>query len=175
MGATDFKTNLLKIKEQKPDVIEIKGGIKEVAQIIKQMQELEMKLPIIGSNMFMEPKLWELVGEPLKGVAYPTWAPAGPAKARYDRFMADYAKKYGFDIKTVTPIFTYEATKLAAYALEKGGNSGPEAQKALVSMKDFPGITGEITFVKGERKAQYCVEKIMGPGVYETTTFCTLL
>ncbi len=174
-GTTDFKTHLLKMKQENPDVIEVKGGIKEVAQIFKQMQELGIKLPVIGSNMFREPQLWELVGGALKGVAYPTWAPSGAAKARYDKFVATYAKKYGFELKTVTPIFTYEATKLAVYALEKGGNSGPEAQKALAAMKDFPGITGEVTFVKGERKARYCIEKITGPGVFETIDFCTQL
>jgi len=37
-GTTDFKTHLLKIKQENPDVIEIKGGIKEVAQIFKQFR-----------------------------------------------------------------------------------------------------------------------------------------
>lgn len=175
MGTTDFKTHLLKIKQENPDVIEIKGGIKETAQIIKQMQELRMDLPIIGSNMFREPKLWELVGEALRGVAYPTFSPAGAAGARHDKFVADYTAKYGFEPKTVTATFTFEAAKLALYALERGGNSGSEAQKALSSMKDFPGITGEITFDEGERKAQYCIEKVMGPGVYEMTDFCTFI
>jgi len=175
MGTTDFKTHLFKIKEANPDVIEIKGGIKETAQIIKQMQELGLDIPIIGSNMFREPKLWELVGEALKGVAYPTYSPAGAAKARHDEFFSRYEAKYGFAPKTVTATFTYEAANLAMYALDKGGDSGPEAQKALSTMKDFPGITGDITFVKGERKAQYCVEKIMGPGVFEMTDFCTMI
>jgi len=174
-GTTDFKTHLLKIKQENPDAIYLWGGLKESAQIIKQMQELGMKLPIIGSNMFREPKLWELVGEALKGTAYPTWAPRGAAKARYDKFLSSYTVKYGFEPKTVTSIFTYEAAQLAVYALEKGGNTGEKAQKALLTMKDFPGITGEITFVNGERKAQYCIERIMGPGIFEITDFCTSL
>ncbi len=174
-GTTDFKTHLLKIKQANPDVIEIKGGIKETAQIIKQMQELEMDLPIVGSNMFQEPKLWELVGEALKGVAYPTFSPSGAAGARHDGYVAANVAKYGFKPKTIASTFTYEAAKLAVYALENGGNSGPGAQKALFSMKDFPGITGDITFVDGERTARYCIEKIMGPGVYEMTDFCDFI
>lgn len=175
MGTTDFKTHLLKIKDENPDVIEIKGGIKETAQIIRQMTELQMDIPILGSNMFREPKLWELVGERLKGAAYPTYSPSGSAKTRHDKFEADYKKKYGFEPKTVVAAFTYDAAKLAAFAYEKGGLTGPRAQKALIGMKNFPGITGDITFKKGEREARYCVEKIMGPGVYEMTDFCTYI
>jgi branched-chain amino acid transport system substrate-binding protein len=173
-GTTDFKTQLLKIREEKPDVIEIKGSIKEVAQIIKQMQELGMKLPIIGSNMLREPKLWELTGEAVKGAAYATWAPDPSTKSRYEKFISDYKSKYGFEPKTVTATFAYEATKLAVYALDKGGDTGEKAEKALLTMKNYPGITGEVTFTNGERKARYCVEKIMGPNLFEMTDFCAL-
>lgn len=42
----------------------------------------------------------------------------------------------------------YDAVRLVAEAIKDGGEGGPEIKDALYKIKNFPGVTGDITFDK---------------------------
>lgn len=147
MGTTDFKTLLLKVKDSKADAIAIIGSPQETVQILRQMAELGIKLPVFGSNMLREKTIVEMAGSLAEGAFYANPGPVSDeAKKRAQAYEENYKKTYGDEPRTVTSYMAYEAASLVLNAIKESGETGPEIQKWLAKVKDFPGATGEITF-----------------------------
>lgn len=68
---TDFKTQLTKIKNLKPDAIYLVGYPKEISLILKQSAELKINSKIIGTVTFEDPNIIKLAGHAAEGVIYP--------------------------------------------------------------------------------------------------------
>ena len=145
-GANDFRTQLTKIKETQPPAIYIIGHYKEIAQILKQAKELGINSQFFSVSAFEVPELLELAGDAAEGVIYvtPMYDPTSEEKiirTFVDKFQKKYRKKPG-----IVEAHAYDAVKVLAYAMEKGGISGIEIKNALYQIKDYPGVTGKITF-----------------------------
>jgi branched-chain amino acid transport system substrate-binding protein len=69
-GATDFKTELTKIKAKNPDAI-FAPGYAELAIILKQAKELGMKQQFFASVPFENPQIIQAAGNAAEGVIYP--------------------------------------------------------------------------------------------------------
>jgi branched-chain amino acid transport system substrate-binding protein len=61
--------------------------------------------------------------------------------------MADYKAEYGNDPENAFAALGYDTVNLLADAIKRAGGTDSAAVKtAIESTKDFPGITGAITF-----------------------------
>jgi len=144
-GATDFRTQLSKIKESDPDAIYI-VGYSEMGRLLVQAKELELRIPFFSCIMFEDPDILKVAGDIAEGVVY-TYPSYNP-KSREDvvaNFINIFEKKYnqkpdGFAANA------YDALKILALAIEKGGGKSEQIKKALYSIKDYPGVTGKTSF-----------------------------
>ena len=171
-GTSDFKTQLLKAKAANPDVLFPLGAPAEVVQILRQMAELNMKLPVMGSNMLREKTIIEIAGQLAEGAFYSNPGPVSDAaKERAKVFIEKYKQEYKEEPRTVTPFFANEAATLVLQAIKERGASPAEIQKWLAGVKDFPVACGEISFNEfGAPKRPIFIEVIKG-GTYTRTDF----
>jgi branched-chain amino acid transport system substrate-binding protein len=60
-------------------------------------------------------------------------------------FIEKYKKRWGKEPDLYGPYF-YDAVRMYATAIEKGGYTNEGIRKALKDLKDFPGVSGKMTF-----------------------------
>ena len=144
--ATDFRTQLLKIKDTEPDAILI-VSYKEAILILKQMEELGIKKQVLGSTLFEDAEIVEKLGKTADGVIYVYYGTFDPESE--DRIVVDFLNKfrskYKIDPGYYAPI-GYDAANILGSAMQKGGFSSEGIKTALYSTRDFPGISGSTSF-----------------------------
>lgn len=145
-GATDYRTQLAKIKEKNPEVLFVVATHKEAAQMLRQMVELKFRPVMIGTSFFDDPTLIELAGDAAEGVYFTTGAGTVMGmESKLKDFAAAFKAKFGKDPAICAKHF-YDATNLAIEAIKSGGETGPEIDKAMAKTKDYLGVTGSVTF-----------------------------
>jgi len=164
--ATDFRTQLTKIKEKSPQAIFLIGLPQESGIILKQARELGIKSRFIASDTFNDPKIIEVAGNASEGVIFPY--PSNGDPARFKQFSGKIKSKYGDDIAvTIVTSMAYDATNVLAAAMENGF-TGNEIKAGLYEIKDYPGVTGNITFDKnGDVISRLFILKIVRNGKFE--------
>ncbi len=145
-GGTDFRAQLTKIKNAKPDAVYMPGYPPEMAQIMKQAAELKLRTQFLSVTVFEDSKVLELAGQAADGVIYTTQVYDPEAK---DEIVQKFVKAYKDRFNATPDIFaglSYDATKIVALAMRQGGLQSEQIKKTLYTIKDFHGVTGLTTF-----------------------------
>ena len=88
-----------------------------------------------------------------------------PAAAFEEAFEAKFPGKQ----PAICANYFYDATNLAILAMKNGGDTGPQINEAMAKIKDFPGVTGGISFTEiGDRVAKVRVKKVEGGKLVDT-------
>jgi branched-chain amino acid transport system substrate-binding protein len=146
-GATNFRTQIAKLKEYKPDILFIVATHKEAAQMFRQMVELNFRPQVMGTSFLDDPNIFKLAGDAANGVYFTTGAnettsATQKARAEFDTaFKAKYHKAPG-----ITAKYFYDGVRLAVDAVKAVGTSGPAINAWIAKVKSFPGVTAPISF-----------------------------
>ncbi len=150
--ATDFRTQLLKIEESKPDWIFLISHVTEAGRLVKQMNDLGMTTPIFSHVFSIEGESFFVgAGNDFKNtVVYmaPKYDPADP-DARIKKYNAEYSRRYGKPSEYFGA-FGYDGLKVTVAAMRQCEN--PEdtdcVREKLFQTRGFPGLAGSISFDK---------------------------
>lgn len=130
----DFRAQLTKVKTSGANVLFLPGMGKDMALIIKQAQELELKITIIGGDGYGE-FMNEIAGDAMKGTywinhTYLDDPGMAPVFKRYKDVYKDDCKEF------VNGTMAYDATKWLLDAIKRAGKAdGPAIAKALETTK----------------------------------------
>ena len=143
--ATDFRTQLIKIKQFNPEAVYI-IGYKEQIQILKQYKELGMKAQILAPIMFEDPEIINMVGDIAEGAIY-TYRAYDPQSNQTEvkEFILNFKAKYGIEPDNWAAQ-SYDALKIVALAIEIGGYDAEGIKKEIYEIENFPGVSGLTTF-----------------------------
>jgi len=142
-GQDNFKTQISKMKPYNPDGVYVLGVPIEVGHFLKQSKELGFKTIFLMNNM-NDPNLISIAGNAAEGIYF-----AIPMFDSFDanaqEFVANYTKAYG---KTPDMLAAngYDAVYLIKYAIEHSSYDGESIKNALYQVKNYPGVSGSITF-----------------------------
>lgn len=170
----DFSAQLTKIVNSGADVLFTPQYYDEVPLIVKQAQELGWKKPIMGSDSWGSAELMKLCGDACKGYFFSTHYAAAGAKGATKEFIDKYNAKYGYVPDDVAAL-TWDATRLLLQAIQNCGTLSGSLEKdrdaireQLAKIKDFDGITGQMTFAShGDPVKCAVVVKISDKGEFE--------
>jgi ABC-type branched-subunit amino acid transport system substrate-binding protein len=141
LGGTDFRTEILKVKEVNPAVTFIVDHVKEAAIVFKQARELGFTTQWVTDVSIVAKEVPELAGkEATEGV----WGlRAGSMETpEYKKFAAAFEKKHG-ESPTIWADFAYDTMMMVAKAIEKGGYTADGIQKALFEVGEtYTGPSG---------------------------------
>jgi len=144
-GATDFRTQITKLKKLKPDGVYLVGVPIEAGNILKQSLELGFTPQFLTNNM-ESPELIKIAGKAAEGIffAIPAFDPNSP-NPKVQEFVKKYRAKYGRE-PDMFAVNAYDAVYLIKLAIEKAGYNGEDIKNALYDIKDFPGVNGTLSF-----------------------------
>ncbi len=171
---TDFSSQLTKIIKSGAQVLFTPQYYNEVALIVQQAKELGWKGPIVGSDSWGSAETVKLCGKACYGQFFSTHYAAAGAKGATKEFINRYNKKYGYVPDDVAAL-TWDALNIAKRAIESSGNitgniktDRTSVRDALAKIKNFKGITGDMTFTEnGDPKKCAVIVRISNKGEYE--------
>ncbi|HBG22855.1 MAG TPA: ethanolamine utilization protein EutJ [Peptococcaceae bacterium] len=143
---TAFKSQLTSISSKNPEFIYVPTYYNQVGLIIKQARELGIELPMMGADGWDSPKLVSIAGaESLQDCYFTNHYSIEDPAEHIQSFVKAYDEKYGATPDSFAAL-GYDAGYLLAEAIEQAGSAEPEKiQEALANIKDFEGISGEMT------------------------------
>lgn len=153
LNATDFRTQLTKIKESGAKIgYLIAFSSNEFASILTQSKEIGLKLQWYSYSGIETKETLELAKNAAEGIVY-SYPQYDLNDAAFDNFQNKYESlhKSWADIYTVT---SYDAIKLLSFVMKNNGTSPTEIQQGLRNIGSFKGIFGETKFTNKQ-----CVEK----------------
>ena len=154
--ATDFNSILTTIKGKKADIVFF-GGMDAVAgPMMRQMKSLGISAKFMGGDGICSTELVKLGGDAIAdNQVYCAEAGGveGQGKAGMEKFKTAFKAKFGTDVQVYAP-YVYDGVKVMVAAMVKAGSSDPAKYlPVLAATKDYPGVTGPITFdEKGDIK-----------------------
>ena len=137
-----------------PDVIYFGGYYTDGGLIRAQQVELRIKADFVGGDSVDNPDFLKLAGSSAKGtylinVPTPSVLPYPLAK----NFLKAYKARYHMMPPSIWTLLNTDGLRAILFAIKKTGTTNTvKLAKYLHNLKDFPGITGPVTFLKsGER------------------------
>jgi branched-chain amino acid transport system substrate-binding protein len=149
--ATDFSSQITKIKalNPQPDFYYVAAMPYNIGPLVKQFRDAGITGPIVGGDGYDTPDLVKVAGAAAENVYFTTHAlmDATGGTDGIKKFMTAYKAEYGNDPENAFAALGYDTVYLLADAVKRAGGTDSAAVKsAIESTKDFPGITGAITF-----------------------------
>ncbi|KPJ97548.1 MAG: branched-chain amino acid ABC transporter substrate-binding protein [Desulfobacterales bacterium SG8_35] len=171
---TDFSSQLSKINKSGAQVLFTPQYYNEVALIVQQAHELGWTGPIVGSDSWGSAETVTLCGKDCYGLFFSTHYAAAGAKGATKEFIERYEKKYGYTPDDVAAL-TWDSLRLVQTAIENTGkltgkikNDRRAVRDALAQIKNFKGITGDMTFTEeGDPIKCAVIVRISDKGEYE--------
>ena len=150
---TDMTAQLTKIKQTDAQALVVWGTNPGPASIAKNVQQLGITLPYIGSHGIASMKFIELAGDAANGVVFPAGKllipssiPEGSAwREAVDSFSKAYKAEYQMDIDTYAA-HGYDAGSIIVEAMKKVGTDSAELRDQIEKTKDFAGVDGVYTY-----------------------------
>jgi branched-chain amino acid transport system substrate-binding protein len=153
-GDTDFSAQLTKIKDAGAEFFFTPQYYNEVPLIVQQAHQLGWDAPIVGSDSWGSPDTVELCGEDCYGLFFSTHYAAEGATGATKDFIDSYNAKYGYVPADVAAL-TWDSFRIVQQAIQDCGEiTGDLAadrqcvRDAMANIKNFQGITGEMTFTE---------------------------
>ena len=172
---TDYSTLVARLKAHqdagKIDCVSPTGAIPgNVGLIVKQLREGGVTIPIIGADGFDTPLLVEVGGKHAEGVIFVTHVSLNSPAPEVQGFVKNYKEKWGVEPENAFAALGYDTVNLTAQAIKIVGSAEPaKIEEGLALVKDFPGVTGSITFAEGSKVPQKGVSVlVVKNGVFET-------
>lgn len=171
-GERDFNAILTKLKAAEPDVVLFTGYYPEAGLLLRQAKEMGWNIPFIGGDATNHPDLVKIAGKDSAAGFYFLTAPlpkdldTPEAKA----FVAAYKKKYGSAPNSIYAVLAGDGFRVLVTAIKNTKSTDPDklADYLHTKLKDFPGLTGKISFnEKGDRVGEvYRVYKVNAQGQF---------
>lgn len=157
----DLVAQLTNLKAKGAEVIIDWGHPSQSATLQRQNKQLGLNFPIIGSPGYSMPATIKLAGDACNGSyavvdGIPTQNP--------DPKVKEWAKKY-HDLFGADPDFhasaSYDGMYLLKMAIEKAGSTDADAiRKAMLTIRDYPGIANNYTFKDGNGPHQVVIVRL---------------
>ncbi|WP_022671210.1 branched-chain amino acid ABC transporter substrate-binding protein [Hippea alviniae] len=166
-GSQNFTPILTKIKSYHPDVIYFGGYYTDGGLIRAQMVQLGIKADFVGGDSNDNPEFLKLAGKAAVGaylinVPLPNMLPYPAAK----EFLKAYRETYHENPASIWTLFNVDGLRVILYAIQqtKSLDTKKIAHYLHYELKDFPGITGPISFApNGERIGSAYMAYQIGP------------
>ncbi|RST71858.1 branched-chain amino acid ABC transporter substrate-binding protein [Siminovitchia acidinfaciens] len=146
IGQSDYKAQLTKIKNLKPDLVLASALYNEGAVILDQARKMGIDVPFVGGNGFNSPEIINIAGDAANGLIVATPWFSGKDDEKVQTFVKKYNEAYGKDPDQFAAQ-AYDALYLMAEAIKTAGEDDPDAiRDGLAGIKDFEGILGTMSF-----------------------------
>lgn len=162
-ATADFRSLLAPIGVDKSEALVIVAqSIPLAAQVVRQLSEIKLDLPLLGSETTGNvPSTWPQYSSLFEGMVFaqPDYQLTGPLAVgmigRYNKRFGGTGLKYPYQAEA------YDAANILVKTIERCGDDVELVRQCLEALKDFPGVTGKISFDEnGDATHSYVLGKI---------------
>src|SRR5688572_3081586 len=145
-GDQDFNAQLTSLKGGNPEVIFVPGYYNDVGLIAKQARDKGITVPLIGGDGWDSTQLYAIGGTALNGSYFTNHYSPYDTDPKVQKFVNDYKARYN-TLPDALAATAYDAALIMFDAIKRAPSlDGPAIRDALAATKDFPGVTGTVTF-----------------------------
>jgi branched-chain amino acid transport system substrate-binding protein len=142
----DFSAILTKVKQSNPDVLFIPDYYNKVGLIVKKARELGIAATFVGGDGWDSPEMASIAGGAINGGYFTNHYSPDDPRPEVQEWVAKYQKRFGARPDALATL-GYDAALLLIQALKNSPRATSEEIKdALGQIKDFPCVSGRITF-----------------------------
>ncbi|MBU1568915.1 MAG: ABC transporter substrate-binding protein, partial [Proteobacteria bacterium] len=153
-GSTyDFASILTKVKMSGAEGVLLGSLYNEAALMAKQAKQLRVKLPFFGDVSQHTNALLELGKENVEGWHVVGAMDENAKDALTTSFLAEFEKRYGHKPNTFAAQ-AFDAMNVILSGLAENGPDSAKLATFVANTKDYPGVTGKLTFNKGDVEKQ---------------------
>ncbi|HOX32779.1 MAG TPA: ABC transporter substrate-binding protein, partial [Spirochaetales bacterium] len=169
-GATDFKAQLTKIVQAKPEVLYVPDFYNDVGLIAKQARELGFKGAMVGVDGWDSPELVKIAGDAIEGGVFTNHYSKDDSRPVVQDFVKRYQEKYKSDPDALAAL-AYDGANILFDAIKRAGKTDAAAIRDALQATDSDGVIGKITYDANRNpiKSAVIVEIKDGKQVYKTT------
>ena len=148
----DFSDAVDELRGDAPDALLVSALPLESGHIVEQVRKAKLDLPILGGLWFDTETLAALaVAGKAENVYFAAPAFRGDQRPEAVNFIAAYKQEHAKEPGGFAAL-CYDATGLIADALKRAGNADRASlRQALAATRDYPGVTGDISYTETER------------------------
>lgn len=145
-GDQDFNAQITSIKGANPDVIFVPGYYGDVGLFAKQARDKGITVPLVGGDGWDSPSLYQIGGTALHGCYFSNHYSPDDADPIVQKFVNDYKARFG-SVPDALAATAYDAANIMFDAIKRANSlDGAAIRDALAATKEFPGVTGKVTF-----------------------------
>ena len=145
-GNTDFRTNLVKIKNLNVDLVILFSHFPDASLILRQAKELNILPQFIGPDGCFAPDLIRMAGVAAENfiVTNMEWNEKSD-KPNVRNFVKRFRERFGKS-PDIFGAYGYDCVMVIAEAMRRGGFTSNGIKLALYKISNFEGVTGTISF-----------------------------
>lgn len=164
-NAADYKTQIAKIKSLKVKNMIAFSYAQELGTILKQSKELNLDSQWFSFYAIEDAKMLEIAGNAAEGLIYTHFF--NPASEAMNAFKEKYFSRTNKNIDAWAAL-AYDNVKITAEAMKNCANPADATcvKDEFYKIKDFPGITGKITFDKNGDTSKDVIIKTVKDGKF---------
>jgi branched-chain amino acid transport system substrate-binding protein len=169
-GTTDFKAQLTKIVQAKPDVIYVSDYYNDVALIAKQARELGFNGPLVGGDGWDSPELVKIGGTAIENCFFTNHYSPDDPRPIVQEFVKNFKAKYHATPDCMATL-AYDATYIMLNAIKTAGTTNGAAIRDALAKTDLGVVSGQIKFNANRNpiKSVFIIEIKGGKQVLRTT------
>jgi branched-chain amino acid transport system substrate-binding protein len=169
-GASDFKAQLTKIVQGKPDAIYIPDFYNDVALIAKQARELGFKGAFIGCDGWDSPELVKIAGDAIEGGVFTNHYAKDDTRPMVQEFVKKYEAKFNVEPDALS-VLAYDGANILFDAIRRAGKTDGAAIRDALAATKIDTVTGSISYdsKRNPIKSVVMVEIKGGRQVYRAT------
>jgi len=169
-GATDFKAQLTKIVQAKPDVLYVPDYYNDVALIAKQARELGYKGPMVGGDGWDSPELVKIGGVSVENGFFTNHYSAADSRPLVQDFVKKFKAKNNAEPDALATL-AYDAMYIMLDSVKRAGKTDGAAIRDALAKTDLGVVSGQVKFDANRNpvKSAVIIEIKGGAQVYKTT------
>ena len=171
--AQDFSSDLAVVLAGQPEAIFLSGYAPDSALIARQARMLGFTGPLLATNPVMSPQYVGTAGQAAERTYVSTALNVGGQRTEAEqRFWTSWQAARGIE-PNVYQLGSYDSVYLLKMAIEQVGFDPAAVRSYLVKVKDYPGVSGTISFNPdgSVTKPVYIVQHRSGRWEYVGTVF----
>ena len=139
---SDIAKQIAKLKKNTPDAMVFTGEGKEARVLVEEMRKQGINIPLIGSEDINIPDFVSL-GKQTVGTLIYGGFDENSRNPKVHKFVTDYKARFGSTPSRLAAL-SYDVVYLISEAIRRAESLRPShVRKALLSIKDFEGVTGK--------------------------------
>jgi branched-chain amino acid transport system substrate-binding protein len=138
-GATDFRTQLLKLQQANPDAIFIAARGTDLVNVLKQMDEMKFNVQKFGMYNAQDSDVVKAVGNLADGMIYPHITPTTSEVRTW--YVQRYTEKYGVPPEFISAT-TFDSFNILLNTIKECNQNVDCVQQKISAIRTYDGASG---------------------------------